>query len=80
MAKRLSPCNSGDVKESKILLSREEVESTASAVGQLTFLGCQTGNPKSSPFLWAGHGEQVSFFTSPVSQSCASTIVLVEVN
>lgn len=64
MAKRLGPWNSEDIKENKILLSREEVESTASAVGQLTFLGCQSGNPKSSPFLWAGYGEQVSFFTS----------------
>lgn len=65
MAKRLRACNSGDIKKNKILLSWEEVESTAFAVAQLTFLGCQSGNPKSSLFLWAGYGEQVSFFASP---------------
>lgn len=61
MPKRLGACNSGDINENKILLSQEEVQSTAFAVGQLTFWGCQSGNPKSSLFLWASCGEQVSF-------------------
>lgn len=80
MAKRLGACNSEDIKESKILLSREEVESTAFAVGPLTFWGCQSGNPKSSLFLCAAMGSKSPFSLLPVSQSCASTIVLVEVN